>query len=80
MAESLKDKKIPSWGTVDTRGKDKTPIEPVKFPFPNSLDLGKNVAAIKKARGGDLGSNPRVPAQYVGGYNETKQYSTLVKK
>jgi len=80
MAESLKDKKIPAWGNANVKGKDKTPIEPVQFPFPNSLDLAKDENAIKKARGGELGSNSKVPAAYVPGYNPTKVYSTVVKK
>jgi hypothetical protein len=80
MAESIIDKKIPYQGAVDTKGKDKTPIDGVKFPFPNSLDLSKDVARIKKGRGGDLGSNSAVPAQFVGGYTDIKPYSKVVKK
>jgi hypothetical protein len=78
--KSIVSKKIPYQGAVDTKGIDKTPIEAVRFPFPNSLDLSKDVARIKKGRGGDLGSNSRVPAQYVGGYNDIKPYSKVVKK
>lgn len=78
MADSIIDKKIPSWGTVDRRGKDKTPIEDKKFPFPNSLDLAKDAARLKQGRGGELGSNPRVPAG--AGYSPTKVYSKSVKK
>jgi|688.fasta_scaffold288465_3 hypothetical protein len=78
--KSIVSKKIPYQGAVDTKGIDKTPIEASVFPFPNSLDLSKDVARIKKGRGGDLGSNSRVPAQYVGGYNDIKPYSKVVKK
>jgi hypothetical protein len=78
MSESIVDKKIPSWGTVDKRGKDKTPIEPVRFPFPNSLDLANNPAALKKGRGGDLGSNTKPGAS--AGFTPTKVYSKAVKR
>jgi hypothetical protein len=78
--KSIVSKKIPYQGAVDTKGIDKTPIEASVFPFPNSLDLSKDVARIKKGRGGDLGSNSKVPAQYVGGYNDIKPYSKVVKK
>jgi hypothetical protein len=80
MAESIINKKIPYQGAVDRKGIDKTPIEANAFPFPNSLDLSKDVARIKKGRGGDLGSNSKVPAQYVGGYTDIKPYSKVVKK
>ncbi len=82
MAESLKDKKIPAWGNANTKGKDKTPIEAVKFPFPNSRDLANDQEAIKKARGGELGSNARVPATFVPGYKPGRGnvYSDKVKK
>jgi hypothetical protein len=80
MAESIVDKKIPYQGAVDTKGKDKTPIDAVQAPFAGSKDLAKDTKAIGKARGGELGSNSRVPAQYVGGYNDIKPYSKVVKK
>jgi hypothetical protein len=78
--KSIVSRKIPYQGAVDTKGIDKTPIEPVRFPFPGSKDLGKDEAAITKGRGGALGSNSRVPAQYVGGYTDIKPYSKVVKK
>jgi hypothetical protein len=77
MAESLRDKKIPSWGNANTQGKDKTPIEAVKFPYANSLDLANNPAALKKGRGGDIGSNTKPGAS--AGYTPTKVYSTSIK-
>lgn len=80
MSKSIIDKKIPYQGAVDKAGKDKTPIDGVKFPFPKSLDLSKDIKAITQARGGALGSNSRVPAQFVGGYNDIKPYSKVVKK
>jgi hypothetical protein len=80
MAESIIDKKIPYQGAVDTKGKDKTPIDGTTFPFPGSKDLSKDIKAINNARGGELGSNSKVPTQYVGGYNDIKPYSKVVKK
>jgi hypothetical protein len=77
MADSIVSKKIPYQGAVDTKGKDKTPIG-VEFPFKNSKDLMKS--DLSKPRGGELGSNSKVPAQYVGGYTDIKPYSKVVKK
>ena len=39
----------PKPGTIDSKGKDKTPIEP-----DGGLDLSKDEKKLKKARGGDL--------------------------
>ena len=39
----------PKTGTIDSTGKDKTPIEP-----DGGLDLSKDENKLKKARGGDL--------------------------
>jgi hypothetical protein len=43
------EKTPPKTGKIDSKGKDKTPIE-----ADGGLDLAKNEPRLKKARGGDL--------------------------
>ena len=43
------EKTPPKTGKIDSKGKDKTPIE-----ADGGLDLSKNESRLKKARGGDL--------------------------
>jgi hypothetical protein len=44
----------PKTGTIDSKGKDKTPIEP-----DGGLDLAKDEKKLKKARGGDLNTTKK---------------------
>lgn len=44
----------PKTGTIDSKGKDKTPIEP-----DGGLNLAKDEKKLKKARGGDLNTTKK---------------------
>jgi len=61
-------------------GKDKTPIDDQKFPFPGSKDLVKS--DLSKPRGGEFGSFPGAPAGYTPpGYGPGESaYSKKVQK
>jgi hypothetical protein len=54
----------PDNSKANRAGKDKTPIDDQKFPFPGSKDYVKDEAKLKSSRGGELGSFPGAPSGY----------------
>lgn len=52
----------PDNSKANRAGKDKTPIDDQKFPFPGSKDLVKTDLSVP--RGGQFGSFPGAPAGY----------------
>lgn len=53
----------PDNSKANRAGKDKTPIDDRKEPFPGSKDLVKS--DLSRPRGGEIGSFPGAPAGYV---------------
>jgi len=70
----------PDNSKANRAGKDKTPIDDQKFPFPGSKDLVKS--DLKGPRGGEIGSFPGAPAGYTPpGYGPGQQsYSVKVPR